>query len=109
MFVSLGRPNEMSCTVGASRAETYFFHSIGGWKPKIKVPTGSVSPEVCLLAVGHLLSVGSHGCPLVSVCLSANVSANAGDMKETVCLSVSLCPNLFFLEGLQSYWIGDPP
>lgn len=76
MFVSLGHPNEMSHTMGASRADTYFFHSIGGLKPKIKVPTGLVSPEVCLLqlADGHLLSVGSHDCPLISVFLGLSVS-----------------------------------
>ena len=38
-----------------------FFHSSGGWKSKVKMPEGLVSPEASLLSL-----YTSHVCPSVS-------------------------------------------
>ena len=50
---------------GGLNSRNVLSHSSGGWKSKVKVPAGLVSPEASLLADVHLLPVFS--CDLLSV------------------------------------------
>lgn len=79
--------------LGGTNSKNLFFHSSGGWKSKIKVPTGLVSSGLhkkssFCRSDGHRFGVSSHGCP--------PMCSHAWSL-------------FLFLYRHHFYWIGTPP